>query len=209
MSTDIASVALGVRAAFRLERADHWLERPACFIRSTRQRGGQASLKRGPRRMHLVMRSSWIPGDNATDRCRILKTGYVPRSMLGPISSSRCQKTRDRGEARRALSRSRKAYSRMNGCRMTRAHGALSRGTPRARRSPVWWSQTGSNRRPPACKAGALPAELWPRDREPSNRRLASQRENITGGPGARMHWWAWEDLNFRPHAYQARALTN
>ena len=26
----------------------------------------------------------------------------------------------------------------------------------------VWWSQTGSNRRPPACKAGALPAELWP-----------------------------------------------
>ena len=22
----------------------------------------------------------------------------------------------------------------------------------------------GSNRRPPACKAGALPAELWPRD---------------------------------------------
>jgi hypothetical protein len=27
-----------------------------------------------------------------------------------------------------------------------------------------WWSQSGSNRRPPACKAGALPAELWPRD---------------------------------------------
>jgi hypothetical protein len=27
---------------------------------------------------------------------------------------------------------------------------------------PIWWSQTGSNRRPPACKAGALPAELWP-----------------------------------------------
>ena len=26
-----------------------------------------------------------------------------------------------------------------------------------------WWSLTGSNRRPPACKAGALPAELRPR----------------------------------------------
>ena len=26
----------------------------------------------------------------------------------------------------------------------------------------VWWSQGGSNSRPPACKAGALPAELWP-----------------------------------------------
>ena len=26
----------------------------------------------------------------------------------------------------------------------------------------VWWRMTGSNRRPPACKAGALPAELIP-----------------------------------------------
>ena len=29
-------------------------------------------------------------------------------------------------------------------------------------RTPSWWSQTGSNRRPHACKARALPAELWP-----------------------------------------------
>lgn len=26
----------------------------------------------------------------------------------------------------------------------------------------LWWSQSGSNRRHPACKAGALPTELWP-----------------------------------------------
>ena len=26
----------------------------------------------------------------------------------------------------------------------------------------IWWSRTGSNRRHPACKAGALPAELRP-----------------------------------------------
>ena len=26
----------------------------------------------------------------------------------------------------------------------------------------IWWRLTGSNRRPPACKAGALPAELNP-----------------------------------------------
>ena len=26
----------------------------------------------------------------------------------------------------------------------------------------IWWSQSGSNRRPSACKADALPAELWP-----------------------------------------------
>jgi hypothetical protein len=30
-------------------------------------------------------------------------------------------------------------------------------------RARVWWSQTGSNRRPHACKARALPTELWPR----------------------------------------------
>ena len=29
-------------------------------------------------------------------------------------------------------------------------------------RQGVWWRMTGSNRRPPACKAGALPAELIP-----------------------------------------------
>src|SRR5690348_12944412 len=29
----------------------------------------------------------------------------------------------------------------------------------------VWWSQTGSNRRPLACHASALPAELWPHAR--------------------------------------------
>ena len=34
-----------------------------------------------------------------------------------------------------------------------------SRGMPSTR---AWWSQTGSNRRPHACKARALPTELWP-----------------------------------------------
>lgn len=37
---------------------------------------------------------------------------------------------------------------------------------PRSRyrlfRMKRWWSQTDSNRRHPACKAGALPTELWP-----------------------------------------------
>ena len=32
----------------------------------------------------------------------------------------------------------------------------------RPKSRPQWWSLSGSNRRPPACKAGALPAELWP-----------------------------------------------
>ena len=41
------------------------------------------------------------------------------------------------------------------------SHERVHAGSDQSR--PVWWSQTGSNRRPPACKAGALPTELWPR----------------------------------------------
>ncbi len=49
----------------------------------------------------------------------------------------------------------------------------------------LWWRRSGSNRRPSACKADALPTELRPRK------------------------WWAWVDSNYRPHAYQACALTD
>ena len=44
-----------------------------------------------------------------------------------------------------------------------------------------WWSQTGSNRRPHACKARALPTELWP----PGLRQTGSDRlEPSVVGPG-------------------------
>jgi hypothetical protein len=48
----------------------------------------------------------------------------------------------------------------------------------------VWWSQTGSNRRPPACKAGALPAELWP---QPTSHATSPDKDHSLqehGGPG-------------------------
>src|ERR1700677_201516 len=35
----------------------------------------------------------------------------------------------------------------------------------------LWWSQSGSNRRPSRCKRDALPAELWPRLSIDRNRR--------------------------------------
>ena len=77
----------------------------------------------------------------------------------------------------------------------------------------IWWSQTGSNRRPHACKARALPAELWPRNQKTNASLGPPNQDNIRcrGRLGQRtpIKWWAWEDLNFRPHAYQARALTN
>jgi hypothetical protein len=40
-------------------------------------------------------------------------------------------------------------------------------GEPQCASGRHWWSWTGSNRRPPACKAGALPTELQPRGRTP------------------------------------------
>jgi hypothetical protein len=98
---------------------------------------------------------------------------------------------------------------------------------PASHTSNGWWSQTGSNRRPPACKAGALPTELWPhqataavdqRSRCRGRVKSSSHRGDPSTDPvidsrsfsGARsLEWWAWKDLNFRPHAYQARALTN
>ena len=49
-----------------------------------------------------------------------------------------------------------------------KASGDKLRGLPPEaprQRGVGWWSQTGSNRRPHACKARALPAELWPRTR--------------------------------------------
>jgi hypothetical protein len=62
---------------------------------------------------------------------------------------------------------------------------------PRGARG-TWWSQTGSNRRPPACKAGALPTELWPRSGGRSQivspgchiRILLLTTARGTGGPG-------------------------
>ena len=54
---------------------------------------------------------------------------------------------------------------RWDGRRMLKEEAGLK--TRRTQRPAVWWSQTGSNRRPRACKARALPTELWPRRRAP------------------------------------------
>jgi hypothetical protein len=59
----------------------------------------------------------------------------------------------------------------------------------------AWWSQTGSNRRPPACKAGALPTELWPRASRSNGRRPPSLKLRRTTFAARRLacqpkrHW--------------------
>jgi hypothetical protein len=123
--------------------------------------------RRGQADVHLLVRSVMSRGYKIRDR-----------HAIGCISSSRCRKSWQ------ALGRA--------------SASCLPDKTERAGRlMRRWWSQTGSNRRPHACKARALPTELWPRAARAFVRMLSH------------LKWWAWEDLNFRPHAYQARALTN
>src|SRR6476661_933815 len=91
-----------------------------------------------------------------------------------------------------------------------------------------WWSQTGSNRRHPACKAGALPAELWPHLVPRGSYRICQDatktvaladadppagRQTLAGVLAMLVQslprqWLARADSNCRPHAYQACALT-
>ena len=52
----------------------------------------------------------------------------------------------------------------------------------------AWWSQTESNRRHPACKAGALPTELWPR----SSRNSAKPGELTFGSRRPKQRTTGW-----------------
>lgn len=52
------------------------------------------------------------------------------------------------------------------------------------RRCGFWWRRTGSNRRPPACKAGALPAELRPQSSQRSLSASRLRNHHSRGGPG-------------------------
>ncbi len=65
-----------------------------------------------------------------------------------------------------------------------------------------WWSQTGSNRRPQACKASALPTELWPQFRHlNTNQRLVglSGLEPLT----SRLSGVCSNHLSYRPSEKQ------
>ena len=52
-----------------------------------------------------------------------------------------------------------------------------------------WWRWAGSNRRPPACKAGALPAELHPRDSRLRGRSRRSDLDGLKSGKDKARPW--------------------
>ena len=67
-----------------------------------------------------------------------------------------------------------------------------------------WWSQTGSNRRPPACKAGALPTELWPLDAVIQSLSSDCRRQRMVGLgrlelPTSRLSGVRSNHLSYRP----------
>src|SRR3984893_622016 len=77
-------------------------------------------------------------------------------------------------------------------CRGPSSPFGLRRGTLRYERAcraeagvacEGWWSQAGSNRRPLACHASALPAELWPLKDPARLGRLAGRNPDHKSGP--------------------------
>ena len=108
----------------------------------------------------------------------IVKGRAIARTIqLGSISSLRCQKSRRSlsGEScdMRKCFRGRWLVTGSTSSpspALTSFAGHASAfscvAAPRAAEGEAWWSQTGSNRRPHACKARALPAELWPRNQK-------------------------------------------
>jgi hypothetical protein len=86
--------------------------------------------------------------------------------------------------------------------------------------SEGWWSQTGSNRRPHACKARALPAELWPRNQKTNahvgRARCTSMKEKRTRSkvvglgrlelPTSRLSSARSNQLSYKPLTPEARS---
>jgi hypothetical protein len=81
-------------------------------------------------------------------------------SRYASSSSSQCQTIPNVKDSRRYT---RQTHPRQGNLLLFNGHFYKQPQSPQAAAPSKWWSQTGSNRRPPECKSGALPAELWPR----------------------------------------------
>ncbi len=142
---------------------------PPCATRLTT---GKASRTASARRSRPLRRAS-------------LASRPTPR--VGHIHSSRCRTTGSPEGERRPGQRPGDApagcaggeFSMMRTGSKARGPVSLDR-RPRSRSRGPWWSKTGSNRRPHACKARALPTELLPREA----RWLGIGRRVSIGGPG-------------------------
>ena len=92
---------------------------------------------------------------------RIIRPGRTkdldaPTHALCFLMSSRARPSSSIGEAGLTLQFT------MSFCQYTRLSQGDWKLVSAIAQMPSWWSQSGSNRRPHACKARALPTELWP-----------------------------------------------
>ena len=127
-----------------LERSDEWtLNRKTSLLRIVPTACGQAADEASMIRLRCAgdFRS---PGKLVADARRLrIDRDVASRSVLGAILPLHDVRYHACASGFAASWRKRKTFSANE-------------------RKLGWWSQTESNRRPPACKAGALPTELWP-----------------------------------------------
>ena len=134
------------------------IERPACFIRSSRRHCGQALPTVHRRQLALPE----MPGERTTRSFTAARSARI--DLLFTMSDNlraigaRPSKTTAESALIDFLTN-----EFLRGLLKPAENGCQSHVWQSQTGSNVWWSQTGSNRRPPACKAGALPTELWPR----------------------------------------------
>ena len=111
----------------------------------------------------VTLRHDRLSERSFSSRCQISRTRTKP---FGPVTGAELFSTDEPKLRPRRATRARieTSYDRTRQKQRLLRQGKKSQLRSRPLDSPTryWWSQTGSNRRPPACKAGALPTELWP-----------------------------------------------
>lgn len=112
----------------------------ASVFRSPRQR----KTKRAERRFHILVTSD--PLHDVNDSAPRRQTGYRPVALAGEAIKIRV----------------------VNFSPELPGTATGDQPTPPTKHAFDWWRRTGSNRRPHACKARALPTELRPRPVESS-----------------------------------------
>src|SRR5258705_12118195 len=101
-----------------------------------------------------------------------------PRSPSGPFwGGVACLTRGGQVVGRRWLAASKPPFA----CFATIGRGVACRAVA-CEASEGWWSQAGSNRRPLACHASALPAELWPLNRPRVFGERAGQKPEHSSG---------------------------
>src|SRR5437899_7589504 len=82
------------------------------------------------------------------------------------------------------------------------------------RRLEIWLRGRDLNPRPLGYEPNELPDCSTPRQgqftqTDTRNKRKTGDFKTEIRNRKSEIHWWAWVESNYRPHAYQACALTN